>query len=117
MTQPLLSLKNMTQSVVRKADRLDTADKTDALAIERIHRANLVNFGIIPMIFSDAADYELIEEGDALFFPGIRKQLEKGNDLSAELRKADGSTKKLSFTALLSEADRETILAGGTLNQ
>ena len=88
-----------------------------ALAIERIHRANLVNFGIIPMIFSDAADYELIEEGDALFFPGIRKQLEKGNDLSAELRKADGSTKKLSFTALLSEADRETILAGGTLNQ
>lgn len=88
-----------------------------ALAIERIHRANLVNFGIIPMIFADAADYELIEEGDALFFANIREQLAKGNDLTAELCKADNSKKQISFQALLSEADRETILAGGTLNQ
>ncbi len=88
-----------------------------ALAIERIHRANLVNFGIIPMVFADAADYEKIEEGDGLFFAGIRQQLEKGNELCAELRKADGSSKTIAFNALLSEADRETILAGGTLNQ
>ena len=69
------------------------------------------------MIFADAADYELIEEGDALFFANIREQLAKGNDLTAELCKADNSKKQISFQALLSEADRETILAGGTLNQ
>ena len=88
-----------------------------ALAIERIHRANLVNFGIIPMIFDDAADYDAIEENDALFFAAIREQIKAGNSLTAELRKADGSIKTIKFTALLSEADKLTILAGGTLNQ
>ncbi len=88
-----------------------------ALAIERIHRANLVNFGILPLVFANPADYDLIDENDSLFFSGIRKQLEKGNRITAELRKADGTEKTLSFEALLSEADRNTILAGGTLNQ
>ena len=88
-----------------------------ALAIERIHRANLVNFGILPLVFANPADYDLIEENDSLFFSGIRKQLEKGNRITAELRKADGTEKTLSFEALLSEADRLTVLAGGTLNQ
>ena len=88
-----------------------------ALAIERIHRANLVNFGILPLVFKNQADYDLIEEKDGLFFPGIRKQLEAGNEITAELRKADGTKKQLAFEALLSEADRLTVLAGGTLNQ
>ena len=69
------------------------------------------------MVFADAADYKKIEEGDGLFFAGIREQLKKGNELCAELRKADGRSKTIAFNALLSEADRETILAGGTLNQ
>jgi hypothetical protein len=59
----------------------------------------------------------MISEGDGLFFTAIREQLQKGNELKAELRKADGTAKELLFNALLSEADRETILAGGTLNQ
>ena len=88
-----------------------------ALAIERIHRANLVNFGILPLVFANPADYDLIEEKDGLFFPGIRRQLEAGNEITAELRKADGTEKQLAFKALLSEADRLTVLAGGTLNQ
>ncbi|MBR2372936.1 MAG: aconitate hydratase, partial [Lentisphaeria bacterium] len=88
-----------------------------ALAIERIHRANLVNFGIIPMIFADPADYDAIEENDALFFAGIREQIKAGNTVSAELRKADGTTREIKFTTLLSDADKLTILAGGTLNQ
>ena len=88
-----------------------------ALAIERIHRANLVNFGIIPMVFAEPADYEVIEENDALFFKNIRQQLKEGLLLTAELRKGDGSVKEIKFQALLSEADKLTILAGGTLNQ
>jgi aconitate hydratase len=88
-----------------------------ALAIERIHRANLVNFGIIPMIFADPADYDRIEENNSLYFSAIREQLKQGTELTAELRKADGSVSVIKFTALLSEADKLTILAGGTLNQ
>ena len=88
-----------------------------ALAIERIHRANLVNFGIIPMVFTDPADYDAIEENDDLFFKNIRQQLKEGLTLTAILRKKNGSEKEIKFNALLSEEDKLTILAGGTLNQ
>ena len=36
----------------------------------RIHKANLVNFGILPLIFKDPADYDLFSQGDTGFIPG-----------------------------------------------
>ena len=38
-----------------------------AKSFARIHAANLVNFGIVPLLFDEAADYESIAEGDVLF--------------------------------------------------
>ena len=61
--------------------------------------------------------HDLIEENDGLFFTAVREQIKAGNTLTAELRKADGSVKEIKFTTLLSDADKLTILAGGTLNQ
>ena len=87
-----------------------------ALAIERIHRANLVNFGILPLIFADAADYEKIEEKDALIIPGIREQLAVGKSIEGIIRKADGSEIKVKFNHPLSARDIELVLAGGRLN-
>ncbi len=87
-----------------------------ALAIERIHRANLVNFGILPLIFADAADYEKIEEKDALIIPGIRGQLAVGKSVEGIIRKADGSEIKVKFNHPLSARDIELVLAGGRLN-
>ena len=39
-----------------------------AKSIERIHMDNLVNFGILPLLFENEADYESIQEGDELFY-------------------------------------------------
>ena len=87
-----------------------------ALAIERIHRANLVNFGILPLIFADPADYDRIEAADELVFDAVREQLAPGKPVKATLKKADGSTREITFTHALSDEDVKVILAGGRLN-
>ncbi|MBR2344745.1 MAG: aconitate hydratase [Lentisphaeria bacterium] len=87
-----------------------------ALAIERIHRANLINFGIVPLIFKDPADYEAITEGDALTFENLPAQLTPGSEVTGTLTAADGSVKKIVFTHPMSENDLKLVKAGGRLN-
>ena len=87
-----------------------------ALAIERIHRANLINFGIVPLIFADPADYDKISEGDQIIVENIRQQLKPGEQIKAELRTVNGSAKEIIFNHPLSARDIELILAGGRLN-
>ena len=87
-----------------------------ALAIERIHRANLVNFGIMPLLFDNVADYDAIEETDAIKISDVRKQLAAGGDIKGKLVKADGSVREMVFHHTLSPRDIEMILAGGRLN-
>ena len=88
-----------------------------ALAIERIHRANLVNFGIVPLIFADAADYDRIGENDTLKISGLRSKLAVGSSIEAELFSADGTEKgKILFNHPLSQEDIDIILCGGRLN-
>jgi aconitate hydratase len=84
-----------------------------AKSIERIHRANLINFGIIPALFADPADFAAIESGDELEITGIREAIGKGSDLSI-FNKA----KKRSFTAKVALTSREKgmVLAGGLIN-
>ena len=43
-----------------------------AKSIERIHRANLINFGIVPFLFDDPTAYDAISAGDELLFPDVR---------------------------------------------
>ena len=87
-----------------------------ALAIERIHRANLVNFGIVPLLFADAADYDKIEEGDTLKIDNAPAQLAVGAPVKGQLVKADGSSFDITFTHQLSDEDIKIIKAGGRLN-
>ena len=84
-----------------------------AKSIERIHNANLVNFGIVPLRFADPADYGRIDAGDRLRIPGLRAALESG----AERVKVENLTKKTSFEVLAGFSPRQSrlILAGGLL--
>jgi aconitate hydratase len=84
-----------------------------AKSFERIHATNLVNFGILPLIFADEADYDRIAQGDRLTIPNLRAALEDGETLTVENR-----TKHLTFTVrhTLSPRQRALILAGGALN-
>jgi aconitate hydratase len=53
-----------------------------AKSFERIHAANLVNFGIAPLIFKNEADYDEIEQGDEIEIPDIREKIKAGEDVT-----------------------------------
>lgn len=79
----------------------------------RIHKANLVNFGILPLTFVREEDYDTIDQGDELSLCDIRKGLSKSQTLTAE-NKTKGLTYELSHG--LSPRFVDIILAGGLLN-
>jgi aconitate hydratase len=72
----------------------------------RIHQANLVNFGIVPLVFENEEDYDLIEQGDKLTLD--LSKLDKGATLVK-------GKKKISLKHTLGERDLAVIRAGGSL--
>jgi len=84
-----------------------------AKSFERIHAANLINFGILPLTFANEADYDVIGADDKIEIGGIKAALEEGADLS--LTDAT-SGKKATLKYSLSMRQREILLAGGMLN-
>jgi aconitate hydratase len=84
-----------------------------AKSFERIHAANLVNFGILPLTFRDAEDYEKIEPGDRLRFEDLGQQLQAGKPLTIV-----NENRKYSFQVdhALSERQVAIVKAGGLLN-
>jgi len=85
-----------------------------AKQIERIHGANLVNFGIAPLFFKNEADYDGIAQGDKLAIKNFAGQIKSG----ASEFKVDNESKGTSFvvTTNISERQRKNLLAGGLLN-
>jgi len=78
----------------------------------RIHKANLCNFGILPLTFKNPDDYRLFEKGNKVVFPAVRKHLKAGDvEIPVEV---DGQTV---ITLLeVSDRQRQHLIAGGTLN-
>jgi len=83
-----------------------------AKSFERIHAANLVNFGILPLLFENPADYDRIEAGVALEAPDWRQAIEKGEPVVLQV--AGQAPVKCAYS--LSERQRHILLAGGLLN-
>lgn len=82
-----------------------------AKSIERIHAANLVNFGIIPFSFADELDYDALTGGAEIRVPGIRQSLQRGDD---EV-KALVAGREILLKMNLSRRQRDILLAGGLL--
>ncbi len=84
-----------------------------AKSFARIHYANLINTGIVPLVLDDPAHYDALDEGDELALPGLRAALEHGAPLTLENR-----TQGTRFTVTPSFTERElaNLLAGGLLN-
>lgn len=88
-----------------------------AVTIERIHRANLVNFGIMPLEFENPADYDLIGEGDTIRIDECREQLSRMNGINASIVGPDGKLKaNIRLKGPTNPEDVQIILAGGMLN-
>jgi aconitate hydratase len=78
----------------------------------RIHLANLINFGILPLTFENPADYELLSQDQTLELPGVKKLLLDGAE-RLPLRLGD---KEIWVRVDLSERQRKLLAVGGALN-
>lgn len=85
-----------------------------ALSFARIHRENLINFGVLPLLFDDSSDYEKITQGEKLFMSDIRTTI--GQDAKIMAVKKDRPQKAFNVKIVLSERERNIILAGGIIN-
>jgi aconitate hydratase len=84
-----------------------------AKSFERIHAANLINFGILPLTFANEADYDAIDAHDTIEIGKIKTTLVAGTDLMLN-NTTNGKTIPLRYA--LSVRQRDILLAGGMLN-
>lgn len=84
-----------------------------AKSFARIHKANLVNFGILPLTFENPEDYQKIESGDRIVVENVRENLKANRPLTL---KNVSKGLEIKATYDLSERQRKIILDGGLLN-
>ncbi len=84
-----------------------------AKSLERIHAANLINFGILPLTFVHERDYDRVIAGDDLEIVAARTAILEGNNLVVH-----DKTQNISFevSCSLSSRQKQILLAGGVLN-
>ncbi|MBQ1928168.1 MAG: aconitate hydratase [Clostridia bacterium] len=80
----------------------------------RIHVANLINAGIIPLTFVNENDYDTIEKDDKLELNGIREAIKSGEKEFTVINATKGNEIKVNLD--FSERQRDMLLAGGLLN-
>jgi len=83
-----------------------------AKSFARIHMANLINFGIVPMTFENPDDYEKISEMDDIEIKDFAKSIKSSNTMHL-FDKTNGNSVKLIVS--LTERQRQILLAGGLL--
>ncbi len=81
-----------------------------AKSIERIHRANLINFGIVPFTFENPKDYDTLSAGDALELKGVRDAVAGDGVMTVKGPKGSFRVK-----TMLSEREKHLVLCGGLL--
>ncbi|HEX9821262.1 MAG TPA: aconitate hydratase [Methylomirabilota bacterium] len=83
-----------------------------ARSFARIHRANLVNWGVVPLVFDDAAAYDAIEPDDRLRLPGLRAALAAGDRVTLVNTRSGA---RFTASCPLTPRERDILLAGGIL--
>ena len=85
-----------------------------AKSFARIHQANLINNGILPLTFADPADYDRIDPMDTLSLPGVREAVAAGQETLTLRNETKGEDLRVLLP--LTERQRGMILAGGLIN-
>ncbi|MCY1438657.1 Methanogen homoaconitase small subunit [compost metagenome] len=83
-----------------------------AKSFARIHWQNLCNFGIVPLTFDKDADYEAIQPGDQLTMPGIREEIQRGENVTV-VNTTRGST--LTMRHAMTPRQVQMVLAGSII--
>jgi aconitate hydratase len=84
-----------------------------AKSFARIHWQNLVNFGVLPLTFTNTADYERIVEGDRLSLFNIREAIRRGKQIKL-VNTTGGNTYSVEHN--LSDRQVEIVLVGGQIS-
>lgn len=79
----------------------------------RIHRQNLINFGILPLTFVNDDEYELIEAGAVLEFRNIHENIRNDDTFEVEIK---GTGQTVEVTHGLNDRHKDILLAGGIIN-
>ena len=79
----------------------------------RIHRANLVNFGILPLTFENENDYNLFDLTDTIELPDIKNKLKSGGKI---ILKNLTKNKEIKITHTLTPREADILCVGGLLN-
>ncbi len=82
-----------------------------AKSFARIHAANLINAGILPLTFESPDDYDSVAQGDRLTLEGVWSGLEDGRIIMTD----ESSGRKIPLSCSFTERQREILLAGGLL--
>ncbi|WP_459477479.1 aconitate hydratase [Clostridium saccharoperbutylacetonicum] len=83
-----------------------------AKSFARIHHDNLINYGILPLRFTDAADYDRINQDDKLVIKNVKELVSKGEFVITN----ETQGFEIKTYATLSDRQKEVLLAGGQLN-
>ena len=81
-----------------------------AKGFARIHRQNLINYGVLPLVFADLADYDRLDKDDILHARDLRRTLESAKDITLECNGPIPTRHGLTAKQV------EVILAGGLIN-
>jgi len=81
-----------------------------AKGFARIHRQNLINYGVLPLVFVDPEDYDRLRKGDVLHVRDLRRALVSGKEIMLECGRP------IAARHGLTEKQVDTILAGGLIN-
>ncbi|HLG31084.1 MAG TPA: aconitate hydratase, partial [Candidatus Brocadiales bacterium] len=84
-----------------------------AKSFARIHRANLINFGILPLTLKNEDDYDAIGQGDSIEIPDVKKAITTSGIV---VIKNTTKNKQISTTHDLTPRQSQILLAGGLLN-
>jgi aconitate hydratase len=85
-----------------------------ALSFARIHRANLINFGILPMVFLRDEDQKHFQLGDQLIVEGTAVSVRKGDPTLSVLNTTQGTSFDVAID--LDQTERDVVVSGGRLN-
>ena len=85
-----------------------------AKSFARIHAANLVNAGILPLEFENEADYDKIDQGDSISMHSVHEGL-KADRIVMTVKKEDGTSCDIQLRMELADRQKEMLLAGGLL--
>ncbi|CAD6490381.1 MAG: 3-isopropylmalate dehydratase large subunit [Candidatus Argoarchaeum ethanivorans] len=84
-----------------------------AKSFARIHQANLINFGILPLEFENSEDYTMIKEGTEIVVPGIIEQLKENTN---KIKAVIDNSKTITLVHNYSPRQKKILLSGGLLN-